>query len=104
MRHNECYNKRGISLQCVIGKLLRRVQHKRIRESTDGTICEEQSGFESGRGCDGQISAVRQACEKGFAKGKVFWAFTYLEKVFDRVDMEALYRGSCVSTEWVEVC
>ena len=33
---------------------------KRIRESTDGAIGEEQCGFRSGRGCADQIFAVGQ--------------------------------------------
>ena len=90
---NECCNSRGISLLCVVGKLYGRVLIKRIRESTDGAIGEEQCGFRSGRGCADQIFAVRQVCEKYLAKGKdVFWAFMDLEKAYDRVDRDALWR------------
>jgi hypothetical protein len=36
---------------------------------------------------------VRQVCEKYLAKGKdVFWAFMDLEKAYDRIDREALWR------------
>ena len=45
---NECCNSRGISLLCVVGKLYGRVLIKRIRESTDGAIGEEQCGFRRG--------------------------------------------------------
>ena len=90
---NECCNSRGISLLCVVGKLYGRVLIKRIRESTDGAIGEEQCGFRSGRGCTDQIFAVKQVCEKYLAKGKdVFWAFMDLEKAYDKVDREALWR------------
>ncbi len=54
---------------------------KRVREGTEGAICDEQGGFRRGRGCVDQISAVRQVCEKYLAKGKdVFWASMDLER------------------------
>ncbi len=53
---------------------------KRVREGTEGVICDEQGGFRR-RGCVDQIFAVRQVCEKYLTKCKdVFWAFMDLEK------------------------
>ena len=40
----------------------------RIRESTEGVICDEQCGFRSGSGHVDQVFAVRQVCEK-YCKG-----------------------------------
>ena len=57
---NECCNSRGISLLCVVGKLYGRVLIKRIRESTDGAIGEEQCGVRSGIRCADQTFAVIQ--------------------------------------------
>ncbi len=55
---------------------------KRVRESTEGMIRDEQGGFRRGRGCMDQIFAMRQVCEKYLAKAKeVFWAFMDLEKI-----------------------
>ncbi len=54
---------------------------------------EEQCGFRVGRGCVDQVFAVRQVCEKYVAKGKdVYWAFMDLEKVYDRVDRDAMWQ------------
>ena len=56
-------------------------------------IGEEQGGFRSGRGCVDQIFAVRKICEKYLAKGKeVFWAFMDLEKAYDRIDREGMWK------------
>ena len=56
-------------------------------------MSEEQGGFMEGRGCMDQLFVVRQVCEKFRARGKeVFWAFMDLEKAYDRVDREAMWR------------
>ena len=52
---------------------------------------KEQCGFKSGRGCVKLLFVVRQLCENFLAKGKdLLWAFMNLEKVYDRVDRDAL--------------
>ena len=44
-----------------------------------------------GRGCIEQVFAVRQECEKYQANWKVvFWAFMYLEKVYDTIDRNGM--------------
>ena len=60
----ECSNSRGISLRSVIGKLYDRVLIKRVRAGTECEIGEEQCGFRQGRGCNYQVFAIRQVCEK----------------------------------------
>ena len=88
-----CSSFRGISLLSVVGKLYGKVLIRRISDSTEGVICEEQCGFRRGRGCVDQIFAVRQVCEKYLAKGKeVFWGFMDLEKAYDRIDREGLWQ------------
>ncbi len=88
----ECTSFRGISFLSVVGKVYCKVLIKRVREGTERVMCDEQGGFRRGRGCVGQISAVRQMCEKYLAKGKnVFWAFMDLEKACDRIDREGLW-------------
>ena len=88
----DCTSFRGISLLSVVGKVYGKVLIKRVREGTEGSICDEQGGFRRGRGCVDQIFAVRQVCEKYLAKGKdVFWAFMDLEKAYDRIDREGLW-------------
>ena len=89
----ECRNFRGISLLSVVGKLYGRILINRIREKTESVIDEVQCGFRRGRGCIDQIFIVRQICEKYLAKNKdVYFAFLDLEKAYDRVDRDALWR------------
>ena len=89
----ECGSYRGISLLAVVGKLYGRVLIERVVEMTEVAVGEEQCGFRRGRGCVDQIFAVRQICEKFRAKGReVFVAFMDLEKAYDRIDREALWK------------
>ena len=89
----DCGSFRGISLLSVVGKLYGRILIERVREGTENVIGEEQGGFRRGRGCVDQVFAMRQVCEKYLDKGKdVYWAFMDLEKAYDRVDREALWK------------
>ena len=64
----------------------------RIRDKTENVIAEVQGGFKRGRGCTDQIFIVRQICEKYLGKGKdMYFAFLNLEKVYDRVDTDAMW-------------
>ena len=91
-RH-ECSSYRGISLLCVPGKVYARILIDRVRILTNGKVGEEQAGFREGRGCTDQIFVVRQINEKYLAKEKrVFWAFMDLEKAYDKVDREAMWK------------
>ena len=66
----ESSNSRDISLLSVVGKLYGRVLIKRVRTGTECAIGEEQCGFRQGRGCMGQMFAVRLVCEKHTANWK----------------------------------
>ena len=89
----ECNNYRGISLLSATGKLYGRVLIERVRRGTDCIVGEEQCGFRAGRSCVDQLFVVKELCEKYIQKGKdVFWAFLDLEKAYDRVDREALWK------------
>ena len=93
----ECGSYRGISLLSVVGKLYGRVLINRISSETECAIGEEQCGFRRGRGCVDQVFAVRQMCEKAIERGKeVVWAFMDLEKAYDRVDRNALWKVLCI--------
>ena len=89
---HEFSNFRGTSLLSVVGKVYGRVLINRIRDETENVIVEVQSGFRRGRGCTDQIFIIRQICEKYLGKGKdVYFAFLDLEKVYDRVDRDAMW-------------
>ena len=54
---------------------------------------DEQGGFRAGRGCNDQIFTVRQIMEKTIEKDKVvYMAFVDLEKAYDKVNREKLWR------------
>ena len=90
---HECSNFRGISLLSVVEKVYGRILMNRIRDKTENVIVEEvQSGFRRSRGCTDRICIVRQTCEKYLEKDKdVYFAFLDLEKVYDRVDKDAMW-------------
>ena len=90
---SECKNYRGISLLSVPGKVYGRVLIERVGKRTDGQLGEEQCGFRRGRGCVDQIFTVKNVCEKYLEKGKeLYVAFMDLEKAYDRIDREALWK------------
>ena len=89
---HECSNFRGIILLNVVGKVYGRVLINRIRDKEENVIAEVQSGFRKDRGFTDQIFIVRQMCEKYLGKGKdMYFAFLDLEKVYDRVDRDAMW-------------
>ena len=54
---------------------------------------EEQAGFRVGRGCRDQIFVMRQLAEKTIEKdGKMYAAFIDLEKAYDKVWREDMWR------------
>ena len=56
-------------------------------------VMDEQGGFRAGRGCNDQIFTVRQIMEKTIEKDKVvYMAFVDLEKAYDKVNREKLWR------------
>src|SRR5215469_5652612 len=90
---SECGSYRGISMTSVVGKLYGRVLIDRVKNITDGLVGEEQEGFRKGRGCVDQVFAMKGLCEKYREKGKeIYLGFMDLEKAYDRIDREALWR------------
>ena len=89
----ECKNYRGISLLSIPGKVYGRVVIEKVRELTERLVGEEQGGFRQGRGCVDQIFVMNQLSEKYVSKGKsLHVAYIDLEKAYDRVDREAMWR------------
>ena len=88
-----CGNHRGICLLSVIGKIYGRILIDRVRYITEELVGEEQGGFRRGRGCVDQMFALRCIVEKYLEKGKkVYAAFMDLEKAYDRVDRQGMWR------------
>ena len=66
---------------------------EKVHSLTEGLIREEQCGFRSGRGCVDQVFVMKQMSEKFVDKDKsLYVAYMDLEKVYDRVDREAMWR------------
>ena len=60
---------------------------------TEGLIGKEQCGFRSGKGCADQVFVMTQMSGKFVNKNKsLYVVFMDLEKVYDRVDTEAMWR------------
>ena len=77
----------------IPGKLYGRVIIERVIECTEEQLSEEQGGFRRGRGCVDQVFALRSIVEKYLEKKReVYVAFMDLEKAYDRVDREAMWR------------
>ena len=89
----DCKNYRGITLLSIPGKVYGRVLIEKVRRMTESLIGEEQCGFRQGRGCVDQVFVVKQLCEKFESKGKkMYVAYMDLEKAYDRIDREAMWR------------
>ena len=77
----------------IPGKVYGRVLVERIKSMTDEQIGEEQGGFRKGRGCMDQVFALKMLIEKKLEKQKkLYVGFMDLEKAYDRVNREQLWR------------
>ena len=78
----------------IVGKVFARVLNERVKVLTGDKVMDEQEGFRSGRGCIDQIFAVKQIfVEKTIEKDKkVYMAFVDLEKAYDNVSREKLWK------------
>ena len=89
----DCMNYRGISLMSIVGKVFARVLNERVKVVTVDKVMDEQGGFRTGRGCSDQIFAVKQIVEKTIEKDKkTYMAFVDLEKAYDNVSREKLWK------------
>ena len=92
-RRLDCTNYRGISLMSVVGKVFARILNEREKLVTADKVMDEQGGFRAGRGSNDQIFAVKQLVEKSTEKDKkIYMAFVDLEKAYDNVSREKLWK------------
>ncbi len=67
-------------------------------EIIEEKVSEEQGGFRKGKGCEYQISAMKRLVEEYLGKDKkLYAAFMYLKKAYDRIDRSSL---ECAENLW----
>ena len=89
----ECKKYRGIRFLSVVEKIYEGILVDRVHRVTGGLIEDEQGDFKAGRRCVNQIFTLKQIGEKAREKKcKVHVGFIDLEKAYDRVNREALWK------------
>ncbi|GFS16387.1 retrovirus-related Pol polyprotein LINE-1 [Elysia marginata] len=89
----DCSTYRGISLLSHVGKMFAKILERRIRAKTEHLLSNSQFGFRKGRGCADAIFALRQLCGKTIEyNNELHLIFVDLEKAFDRVDRNKLWK------------
>jgi hypothetical protein len=91
----ELKNYRPISLTNTVGKIFCMLMNERVRENIEKhkVMGEEQNGFRMKRRGEDNMFVVREVIERLKKEGKKgYFAFLDIEKAYDRVDREVLYR------------
>ena len=77
----------------VVGKIYTEILLDRFSKVTEGLINDVQGGFRAGRGCVDLIFIRKQIGEKAQkTKCRVYVDFMELEKAYDKVNREELWR------------
>nr|XP_049618290.1 E3 SUMO-protein ligase PIAS2 isoform X1 [Syngnathus scovelli]XP_049618292.1 E3 SUMO-protein ligase PIAS2 isoform X1 [Syngnathus scovelli]XP_049618293.1 E3 SUMO-protein ligase PIAS2 isoform X1 [Syngnathus scovelli] len=88
-----CSNYRGITLLSLPGKVYSGVLERRVRREVEPRIQEEQCGFRPGRGTVDQLYTLGRILKGAWEFAQpVHMCFVDLEKAFDRVPREVLWR------------
>lgn len=89
----DCGNYRGITLLSIAAKLYERIMEQRLRRFIDPHLEEEQSGFRQGRSIQDHIFSIKLIIDNVKRENKeVYLAFLDLEKAFDRVPRDKLWK------------
>ena len=88
-----CGNWRGINIMSIPSKLLSIIILQRLQQKLDQHLRDEQHGFRPGRSCADLIFTLRMLVDdsKEWNK-KLYLLFIDLEKAFDSVDREILWK------------
>lgn len=90
---SDCSSYRGISLLSTAGKILAHILNTRLSRLAEQVLPESQCGFRPYRGTVDAIFVVKQIQEKSLEQNRpLYMCFVDLEKAFDRVPREALWR------------
>lgn len=89
----ECGNYRGIALMSHTAKIYERILERRLRGVVEHKLGEWQHGFRPGRSTVDLVFALKMISEKNWEfNRKTYAAFVDMEKAFDRVPRELLWR------------
>ena len=87
-----CNNWRGITLLSVTSKILSRIIHKRLADTLNQSLRQEQAGFRPGRSCSEHIFTMRQIFEQSQEWNTTIYAnFIDFQKAFDSIHRESLW-------------
>lgn len=103
----ECENYRAICLAQTTYKLYTRILERRLRESVERKLGEEQAAFRPGRQTSDNIFILRNIIERKMGEGgELFLTFIDLKAAFDTVDRGEIWKTLQeleVSKELIEV-
>ena len=90
---SDCNNWRGITLLSLTSKVFNKIIYKRLAETLDEHIRQEQVGFRPGRSCSDHIFTLRQTLEQSKEWNASLYAnFVDMEKAFDSIHRDTLWR------------
>ena len=90
---SDCNNWRGITLLSITSKILSRIVHRRISETLDIHLRQEQAGFRPGRSCSEHIFTLRQILEQSHEwNSSLYINFLDFKKAFDSVHRDSLWK------------
>ena len=87
-----CDNWRGITLLSVPGKVFCIVLSRRLQQSIDNQLREQQAGFRQGRSCNEQIFVLRSIIEQSIEyQQRLSINFVDFVNAFDSIHRESLW-------------
>ena len=90
---SDCANYRGISLLSHVGKVYERIIEKRLRSCVEEKLGTWQHGFRPNRSTTDLVFTLKMILEKSWEWDiDKFVAFIDLEKAFDRINRNSLWR------------
>ena len=83
---SNCNNWRGITLLSITSKILSRIIHKRLSDTLNDLLRQEQAGFRPGRSCSEHIFTMRQILEQSQEWNTTIYAdFIDFQIAFDSI-------------------
>jgi hypothetical protein len=87
-----CKNWRGISLLCIVSKVLSKIILNRIISVLEPHIRRQQAGFRSGRSCVDHVNTLRMIVEQSVEQNSpLFMLFVDYQVAFDSLDRECIW-------------